>query len=71
MVIMPNTRNIATHSPIPPASSLDGWKVKNSSAPFREEAALRYLARNESQFAERVASIIDNALGNCASTKKP
>ncbi|WP_162488086.1 hypothetical protein [Azospirillum lipoferum] len=68
---MPNARNTVTPLPIPPASALDGWKVKNNSAPFSEEAALRYLARNESLFAERVASIIDNAIGNCDSTKKP
>ncbi|KAA0578190.1 hypothetical protein FZ029_10015 [Azospirillum sp. Sh1] len=68
---MPNARNTETHLPIPPASALDGWKVKNNSAPFSEEAALRYLAQNESQFVERVASIIDNALGNSDCAKKP
>lgn len=68
---MPNSRNTATPLPIPPASALDDWKVKNNSAPFSEEAALRYLAQNESQFADRVASIIDNALGNSDRARKP
>lgn len=71
MVLMPNARNTVTPLPIPPASALDGWKVKNNSQPFDEEAALRYLARNEDLFAERLACIIDTALGSGDSAKKP
>ncbi|AWK87771.1 hypothetical protein [Azospirillum thermophilum] len=58
-------------SPIPDASVLKNWKVKNSSEPFDEEAAIRYLERTEAQFAERIGRIVDSLLtGTGAPGKK-
>lgn len=65
---MTANRDKAVNLPIPDVSVLKNWKVKNSSRPFNEDDAIRYLSRAEAQFAERLGKLVDTVLGKDETT---